>query len=56
MTQLTDAVALIHSRDIVHRDLKPANIMLTQKNGDPNFVKLLDFGLSKMKYQTQDPR
>lgn len=53
MIQLTDALALIHSRDIVHRDLKPANIMLTQKNGDPNFVKLLDFGLSKMKYQTR---
>jgi len=53
MTQLTDALALIHSRNIVHRDLKPANIMLTQKNGDPNFVKLLDFGLSKMKYQTR---
>jgi tetratricopeptide (TPR) repeat protein len=53
MTQLTDALALIHSRNIVHRDLKPANIMLTRKNGDPNFVKLLDFGLSKMKYQTR---
>ena len=53
MTQLTDALALIHSRNIVHRDLKPANIMVTQKNGDPNFVKLLDFGLSKMKYQTR---
>lgn len=53
MIQLTDALALIHSRHIVHRDLKPANIMLTQKNGDPNFVKLLDFGLSRMKYQTR---
>jgi serine/threonine-protein kinase len=52
MSQITDALALIHSQSIVHRDLKPANIMLTKKNGNPNFVKLLDFGLSKMRYQT----
>jgi tetratricopeptide (TPR) repeat protein len=51
MSQVTDALALIHSQDIVHRDLKPANIMLTEKNGNPNFVKLLDFGLSKIRFQ-----
>lgn len=53
MIQVTDALALIHSRNIVHRDLKPANIMLTQENGDPDVVKLLDFGLSQMKHQTR---
>lgn len=53
MIQITDALALIHSKCIVHRDLKPANILLTEHNGDKNFVKLLDFGLSKMKFQTR---
>lgn len=53
MIQVTDALALIHGSDILHRDLKPANIMLTEKDGNPNFVKLLDFGLSRMKYQTR---
>jgi serine/threonine-protein kinase len=53
MIQVADALAMIHGKNIVHRDLKPANIMLTEKDGDANFVKLLDFGLSKMKYQTQ---
>lgn len=53
MIQVADALALIHHRDIVHRDLKPSNIMLTQKDGAPDVVKLLDFGLSRMKYQTR---
>ncbi|MCP5102124.1 MAG: tetratricopeptide repeat protein [bacterium] len=53
MIQVAGALTLIHGRDVLHRDLKPANIMLTEKNGDPNFVKLLDFGLSKMKYQSR---
>lgn len=46
MTQLTDTVARIHSKGIVHRDLKPDNILLIQKDGQTNFVKLLDFGLA----------
>jgi serine/threonine-protein kinase len=53
MVQITDALVLIHSKNIVHRDLKPSNIMLIEKDGDPNFVKLLDFGLAKMKFQTR---
>lgn len=53
MTQVTDAVAKIHSKDIVHRDMKPDNIMLIKKNDDPSFVKLLDFGLAKMQHQTR---
>ena len=44
--QIADALASAHRRGIVHRDLKPANIMLT-KSG----VKLLDFGLAKLKPQ-----
>jgi serine/threonine-protein kinase len=53
MIQVTEALNFIHGRDVLHRDLKPANIMLSEKNGDANFVKLLDFGLSKMKYQSR---
>ena len=53
MIQIVDAAAKIHSKDIVHRDLKPDNIMLIEKDGDPNFVKLLDFGLAKTQYQTR---
>ena len=53
MSQVTDAVAKIHSKDIVHRDMKPDNVMLIKKDNDPEFVKLLDFGLAKMQHQTR---
>lgn len=53
MIQVTDALANIHSKNIIHRDIKPANIVITEKNGDTSFIKLLDFGLSKMKFQTR---
>jgi len=53
MVQVTDAVAKIHSKDIIHRDMKPDNVMLVERDHDPNFVKLLDFGLAKMQHQTR---
>ncbi len=53
MIQTTDALMKIHSKDIVHRDLKPDNIMLIEKDGNCNFVKLLDFGLAKGQAQTR---
>ena len=37
-----------HSRDLMIRDIKPANVMLCERKGRANFVKIIDFGLAKM--------
>jgi serine/threonine protein kinase len=47
--QIASALAAAHDQDIVHRDLKPANIFLMQVPEEPDFVKVLDFGISKIK-------
>ncbi|MCX5746147.1 MAG: serine/threonine-protein kinase [Proteobacteria bacterium] len=49
MRQTLRAVGAAHAKHIVHRDLKPDNIFLIrQDDADHDFVKLLDFGISKI--------
>ena len=47
-TQILDALSEAHRRGIIHRDIKPSNIMLCERHGHTNFVKVLDFGLAKL--------
>ncbi|MEC7524624.1 MAG: protein kinase [Myxococcota bacterium] len=47
--QVLAALHAVHRRGIVHRDLKPDNIFLTRRRGDTDFVKVVDFGISKMR-------
>jgi serine/threonine protein kinase/Tfp pilus assembly protein PilF len=53
MRQITAALIFIHDAHIIHRDLKPENIMIIEKDGVKDVVKLLDFGLSRMKLQSR---
>ncbi len=38
-----------HNAKIIHRDIKPANIYLSERDGDEVTVKLLDFGVAKIR-------
>lgn len=53
--QACEALAEAHSIGIVHRDLKPENLFLTHSVSGAPFVKVLDFGVSKMEPMTGEP-
>lgn len=45
--QICASLREAHAHNVVHRDLKPGNVFLIQKDDDPDYVKVLDFGIVK---------
>jgi len=51
MAQVCRSLGEAHRKGIVHRDLKPDNIFLCNIDGDPDYAKVLDFGVAKLAAQ-----
>ncbi len=46
--QICNALYAAHEKNIIHRDLKPGNIFITTFASQPDFVKVIDFGIAKI--------
>jgi eukaryotic-like serine/threonine-protein kinase len=49
LAQVAAALTAVHAKGIVHRDLKPSNVFLLAVDGAEDFVKVMDFGISKIR-------
>lgn len=51
---VSDALAHAHHNRVFHRDLKPSNVLLAISDEDELIVKLIDFGVAKVRFDSQE--
>ena len=56
LDEVLAALGAAHSAGVIHRDVKPSNIFLVRQPDGTSYVKLLDFGVSKMKAAANSSR
>jgi len=47
--QLLAGLGHAHAQGIIHRDLKPENMVLSEEQGQQDHLRILDFGLAKLR-------
>jgi len=47
MEKVTNVVKYLHQNGVVHRDLKPSNILYADDSGNPDTIRICDFGFAK---------
>ncbi len=52
--QLTQGLGVVHGLGIVHRDINPDNIFIVQTEKNPEFIKIIDFGIARDLYQRKN--
>ncbi|MBP9113119.1 MAG: serine/threonine protein kinase, partial [Polyangiaceae bacterium] len=53
--QVLRGLQVAHAKGIIHRDIKPSNCFVVHREGEDDFIKIVDFGISKFQKESGQP-